>query len=136
MNRLEGMMACVALTGAVLYGPAQKAAHSLQGSAAVGRAASFVRAQVTRPAPPADIPVQIFAAVEPPIPPEPPVTASCFRERATQQAIERTQREIARHQRTIAFVQSEEFQRQQSRLVNEKVRLAMMQAKWRKGFGE
>src|SRR5437588_12840150 len=76
MNRIEGTLACVALTGAMLYAPAQKAAGSFR------QAKNFILAQFERPADPTfepvNLPVQIFATAEPtaaPAPVPPPVIA-------------------------------------------------------------
>jgi len=151
MNRIEGTLACVALTGAMLYAPAQKAAGSFR------QAKNFILAQFERPADPTfepvNLPVQIFATAEPtaapaPLPapnvvvtiPKPPDFATLAgsiahvrmspckemqrRTESMRRELERSTSEIQRHSTELSVIESASFREQQRRIALEQARIA------------
>jgi hypothetical protein len=151
MTKLEGMLACAALTGALVYAPAQRTLHALNPDI-LPKAKTFVLAQMLQPSAPTDraiearaskLPVQIFAAVEPAFPagPELPVVAApgvpdvpftltpCQRARALQNQklqheLKRMSFELKHQQLGLAYLQSVKFGEKQRRFAIQQLRVA------------
>jgi hypothetical protein len=123
MKSVEGMIACVAITGAVLFAPAQKLLRNTE--CLRGR----VQNAMLAPAPP--IPAMpLVHAVLPQWPPASLNAHSPCKEQELARMQARLAGEQARMQSRMAKAQVREQVRAQTRAVHDQVRAALEQARW------
>ncbi len=122
MKRIEGMIACVAITGALVYAPAQKLLCNLESGLHKHVQVALLRGDV-----PQVPPVANFTAL-PPLPNaiaisrSAPLRAEVQAKMCVQQA--RMQRQLARRNADM-----------QARMAREQVRLALTQVQWQMRTG-
>ncbi|MEO8726703.1 MAG: hypothetical protein ABI383_11370 [Acidobacteriaceae bacterium] len=113
MKNVEEMIACVAISGAVLLAPAQKMFHNAEGMLRTGLGHNA------------------YMTMAVPLPPLPPAPAVATQKRAClQRDVAKMQANVAREQ---ARMQSEVIRNQahwQAEIARHQVRAAMQQARW------